>query len=526
MSHETRIVGPTRGKTWLFTILPLVIFLLLVILSGLVRFRADTTEDKVFTISKVSRNLFQELEDPVSITYVVSGRLTREIPEIQHIIDILQEYGRYGGTRLNLRVVDPEEDQEFSSPEQLGIQPQQYQVIEENEQRVAQVYTGIIISYRDQQSLIPAIADPGSLEYQVTTAIRDLTRGQKRSVGILTDGQPAMAEEEFGYLYQELSRIAEVRSLTPGERIPETLDALFVLGGAGFDQGALYQIDQFIMAGKGVFWAVDPISVNLESNLQPEDGSDAPVFQILGSYGIEVSPQWVLDRSNLPIPVQQVQGAMRINTYEAYPLWVQTTQGAPDHPITARFAGLDLFWASPISFDSQKNPDGSFEPLVFSSDRTALMDQPVQTNPVQVGYLSSTFQEQQQVLAGVLTGGVSSYFPGDPRGENPSHRGSTDNARLVVVGDGDFLTSLIQIHRSTQNLQFALSAFEWLGHDEEMLNLRTRQIRNTRLDAIQDPELRSASMNWAKTLGIGAAPLILLILGIIRFISRRRRANQ
>ena len=127
------------------------IVVLVALNSTLFFFRLDLTENKAFTISEVSRNLVSEIPQQVSITYYISDRLRNRAPETQHIVDILNEYAAYARGTITVDVVDPQKKGMTDRVEELGVVPQQIQVIEQDEQSLARVYSGIVINYLDRQ---------------------------------------------------------------------------------------------------------------------------------------------------------------------------------------------------------------------------------------------------------------------------------------------------------------------------------------------------------------------------------------
>ena len=132
-----------------------------------------------------------------------------------------------------------------------------------------------------------------------------------------------------------------------------------------------------------------------------------------------------------------------------------------------------------------------------------------------------------------LSGAMESYFAD---GEIPARDGverdwsdptaSVDQARLVVVGDSDFASNLIQFTESWYNLDFAVNALTWLSNEEDLLQIRTRATRNMRLNAIEDPGVRRSVARVAEIVNIYVMPLLVIGYGVLRFIRRRERSGR
>ena len=232
------------------------IVVLVALNSAVFFFRLDLTENNAFTISEVSRNLFSEIPQEVTITYYVSDRLRNRAVETQQIIDILNEYAAYSRGRINVRIVDPQQAEAVERVEQLGVVPQQIQVIEEDQQSLAVVYTGVVIEYLDDYETLPVVFDPGTVEYRLTSTIRDLVQGEQDVVGVLLGKEGENLENNYGFLANQLSQSFEVRTIRRGEEIPPEVTVLLVIGGPGLDEFDLFPVDQYLMSGGSVLFEI------------------------------------------------------------------------------------------------------------------------------------------------------------------------------------------------------------------------------------------------------------------------------
>ena len=69
---------------------------------------------------------------------------------------------------------------------------------------------------------------------------------------------------------------------------------------------------------------------------------------------------------------------------------------------------------------------------------------------------------------------------------------------MVVIGDDDFLTDLMQFSDSLPNVFFVENAVLWLSGNADLLSIKTRAGTEGKLDRIQDPVLRSA-LRWGRS---------------------------
>ena len=499
--------------------------------------RIDLTENKVFTISRVSRQLFQDIPDQVFITYYVSDKLKSLYTFPAEIEDVLYEYGAYSRGRIKVESVDPIQGGDASRAEALGVFPQQIEVIERDQRSVAQVYTGIVIQYLDRYETIPVVSRIETLEYELTSKIRRVVTDQERSIGILVGDAGRSAQNDFATLFATLSADFSVRPVPPGEDIPDDLDLLFVIGGVDLDEFDLFPIDQYLMRGGRALFAVEGAYVDfargLAGSLLPED---QPILSMLAGYGVEVRRGFVLDRysQNFRVP-RQILGQIMWEVLDRYPYWV-TVSGqfaSRDNPITARFEGLDLYWPSPLRPDPP--PGVEAEVLLSTTEEAWLLEEPpFETNPMRAGMLMAMprADEDQYPLAVALRGTLRSHFAGRdipqregvPRNWTRVIESGRDN-RIVVVGDSDFPSELYQYTGATYNMQFLSNVADWLSDSEDLLEIKTRTARDLRLNRIQDPEARLRAAVFTQLFNLVLVPLAVVAFGVVRLVLRRRRST-
>jgi len=336
----------TKKQASVIVFLSLAAFVLAFMISARIWFRLDLTRDKSYTLSEVSRNLYKEIPDQVTVTYFVSDRLAVAHPMPGEIADLLREYAAHSRGKIRFIQKDPAKANLTQAVEEMGIVPQQIQVVEKNESTVATVYTGILIEYLDRKSVIPVVFSLDTLEYDLSSRIRALVRNTDKELGIIVADASKQWNTEYDLLNRQLTLSGfKIRLISPGDEIPDTLPALFVLGGAeDLDEYDLYRIDRYILGGGRVLFTVDGVSVDTQGNLAAHAVQDKGLLAILANYGVVVRRALVLDRSALNLTYQTRSGNSTVIRSVRYPEWIGIQQGAgnPNQPLTTRFSGLDL----------------------------------------------------------------------------------------------------------------------------------------------------------------------------------------
>jgi len=512
-----------RNQAKVLAALSLAVFVLAFMITNRVWFRFDLTRNKAFTISEVSRNLHREISDQVRITYFVSDKLRQTYPIPGEIADLIREYAAHSRGRIRFVQRDPARADLIREVEELGIMPHQIQVPERAGFTVATVYSGILIEYLDREAVMPVVFSLDTLEYDLTSRIRALVRNTERSLGIIVGDAHRQLFGEFGLLHRELLLSGfRLRLIDPGDDIPATLQALIVLGGAeDLDAEKLFRIDRYIMAGGNVLFAVDGIMVNIRGELEARAAADQGLLAILANYGVVVRRAMVLDRTALNLTFQsQVRGGTVLQTVR-YPHWisVQNQAGNSEHPVTSRFQGLDLFWASPLELVP---PPGVTAEILFTSTPYAwLQTDRFVTSPQLIQWFGDELEQTlgSRILGASLSGIFPSAFEVSPA-ENDLLRSPS---RLIVVGDTDFASNLMQLNRGEgRNLDFLIRAVEWLSNDEDIVAIRAREGPARRLDRITDPERREAAMLFSRTFNTVVIPLFVILFGVFICFKRKR----
>jgi ABC-type uncharacterized transport system involved in gliding motility auxiliary subunit len=218
-----------------------------------------------------------------------------------------------------------------------------------------------------------------------------------------------------------------------------------------------------------------------------------------------------------------------------YPLWigVPAGNGNPDHPVSVHFQGLDLFWSSPLEL----HPSQLIEvvPLFTSTAEAWSMKDTFYTSP-EAAYLferEAPRTKGTKILGASLNGTFPSYFSGAPQ---PLREGSEEElpdmplgaspSRIIVVGDTDFATNIINVSGANHNLDFLLRAADWLSSDDDIIGIRNRQPQTGRLDRILDPAMRASAMRFSQVINVGIVPLLVSAAGLYLAWQRRSRSRN
>ncbi len=497
--------------------------------------RLDLTSSRTFTLSKAARALHEEIPESIRITYFVSKSLADRHPGPGAIEDLLRELEAANKGKIRVRVVDPTKDP--AEAEQFGVAAQQMQVVERSEQRVAMVYTGIVMEYLDRHETIPAVLATETLEYELVKSIRSVVGDIHLVAGLLVGDEDKAVPNDYQTLSGSLARAGyEPREVSRGVVIEDDIDLLFVLGNASIDRYDAAFVDAFLMRGGKAFFAVKGVTVNPEYGLAAAAVPEGGLLPVLARYGFDVQRRLVLDQSNLTVPFQtQRQGGGYQIQYVRYPHWVALDArfADPDSPMTARFAGLDLYWPSPMMLNPVAG--AAYTELAKTTPKAWLQTRDFAAAPEDQSRYALELAETtgQYLVAASATGSFPSAFAA---GDTPVRDGAppppkpvsaiSAPTRIVVVSSADFLTDLMKMSDSGFNASFALSAADWLSSRDDLIAIRARAVTDTRLNRIQDQGLRDFLIALTYIVTLGLVPLGVVVWGLVRFAKRNRAERE
>ncbi|MBN2284314.1 MAG: Gldg family protein [Deltaproteobacteria bacterium] len=193
-------------------------------------FRADLTANKIYSLSKASKEAVATLSEPLTVNVFFTRDLPAPYNTIERYLhDLLEEYAIASNRYFNYRFYDvsPEESaigNDAGGNRELarsyGIRPVQIQHIEQDEVKFKNAYMGLVIIHGDLIERIPTITSTDGLEYALTTAMEKLNN--KISALLNLEGTIDVTL----YLSSSLEPIAPRMGLDELPNLPETIETI------------------------------------------------------------------------------------------------------------------------------------------------------------------------------------------------------------------------------------------------------------------------------------------------------------
>ncbi|MGA2548379.1 MAG: GldG family protein [Rectinemataceae bacterium] len=525
-----------KRRSLVVLLLALAVIVAAVLVAERFSFRLDLSADGANTLSRTSRQLYKEIPEQVRITYYISPTLSDRHPGPRAVEGLVRSLAAASHGKIAVDVADPASGKKEAAVEALGVAPQRMQVVEKNEQRVALVYSGLVVQYLGRTQVLPFVLSTDTLEYDLVKAIKAAITDKKSVASILVGDSDKSIANDYNTISEVLKQSGwETKEVRPGDAVPPETTVLLVLGNSALDDYDAYRIDAYLASGGRALFAVKGVDVQVRQGLSASVLKNDALLRALESYGIKVDRELVLDQSSLTAPFQVTSpfGGQAVS-YLRYPHWIMTRPEYRDakSPLTARSAGLDLFWPSPLESLPRSGVD--YSTLVKTTPKAWLQKNRFAVSPDQAEQYGAEAGSTtgQYVLAATLSGILPSAYAGKAlpvragAAALPALPQPSRSSRILVVGSSDFANDLMTITNSTFNASFIAGAADWLSSGDDLVAIKTRGARDSRLTKVQDPDARSFMISLAYIINIGLVPILVIAFGLVRSLKRRRLAKD
>ena len=553
----------------------LFVLLLLNYLSHVYPLQIDLTKDQRYTLSSQSKTLIQEVNQPVKIHLYLGGELPAHYKKLElattQLLDKLQQLNP---TWINWEQTVPGElfkDSAlmtfYDSLQKQGLPIDRFQnTATITDKKLDQLLVpGILIEVEGQKPIaidlrsskqffkpyniikeLPEVdveasfnAAEALLEYKIVQAIYLLNRTTRPSIAYLVgNGEP------LDYTVNDLGQsiknqynlgVFDLKKGFPDAAKINTL--LIVKPTQRFTELDQLKIDQFILSGGNVIWALDPLFAEYDSlrNTAGEYlafdrglGLEAQLFK----YGVRVNPNLVQDLNCAKLPMVVGVDAAGSPTIQRVPWpYYPFAQAGSAHPMVQNMDRV--LTAFPASLDTVR-AIGITKTILLTTDTTSrIINSPtmIQLNSGQQEGELASFIKQHIPVAVLLEGQFRSAFTGRiTQSLIDSVQMATGKAfitsgnkasKQIVLSDADLITNFVDAQKGPlpmgmipyENVQFAnpvffQNAIAYLNEPVSLLEARKKNLVLRRLDPGKVAENRL----WIQ-LVLLIGPLLLLGLG-------------
>ena len=515
-----------------------------------VHWRIDLTDNQIYTLSPVSEQAVDELEEPIEVRAFISPNM----PPPYHMLDrqvdeLLMEYRAASDGMLDYRIISPQGDEELEElASGYGIEPVTIGQRTDTESSYRAVYKGIAFVQGDRVEVITNLQSSGrpeldSYEYEFSRALLNLVDPSPQRVALLAGaGGPGddprfvrSMQTYFEQLYGELIQVDAVEAGQEGG-LSDDYAALVVLNIEGdLGEEALLAIDQFVQRGGNVGWFQSGGVVDEDSRRRAmEHNRNAPpnqqigamrsalqsdLIDFFGAMGLRFGSDAVIDREQAmaygAVPTEQ--GMIPVSHPALFPISDMAHELAP----MRHFSTLVIPLPATIDIDITAVPADAdlYEVLRTDDSAVRLPAPPARVVHQELQHQFSGEEQGSHVIAAALEGELPAYFSDHavaPQERQPS--------RVLIVGSGEFIGPYPEIGYDGQlsglGLQFFVNSVEWLATDHELAGIRSKAMPPLVADI--PPDARQS----IQIINIILVPAFFLCIAIFMFARRVRRKRE
>lgn len=496
LALATRSIAPLAGqrsREVIFAAAVLGSVVLVNLIAARLPARVDLTEERLLTVSPVTRQVLRDLPEPL----VVDGYVTSDLPPPfrtfpRDLRDLLSQMAAASGGKLRWTVRDPSTDPLVADDAaRLGIPgvPFDRHVGDRVESRTH--YLGLRLALGDREEVIPLIVRPQDLEYEIVSLAVRMAREHLPRVAVITGHYQRTTPRGLTKAAAALERSYEVEWLPPEEPVPPDTNALLVIGPAvPLGEPTLRAIDAYLQGGGGVAFFVDPVEVDLATFRATDRdlGVEAP----LAAWGVTVSHDLLQNGACEKVSIPMVVAGVKTLQRTPYHFLMHITDLDPTSPITRGFGQIIPVFASTVT-PAISDPKVEVHTLLRTSEKSWQIRAPYRIHPI------------DDHVHGDLTG--PHPLAVSLEGDLPSPYGADRPARsrLVVVGDAALLSD---DYLNTTSTALLLNTVDWLIGETDLGEIRTRGMVDRSMG--EPPKTATARARLGNTL---LPPLALVALG-------------
>ena len=253
------------------------------------------------------------------------------------------------------------------------------------------------------------------------------------------------------------------------------------------------QIEHYLDVGGKAFINLEPVLVDMQQLAGLTNKHSFADF-VESYFGVIIDDNMVYDlRSNETLSFSTGSTA---NVLLPYPYWVRAK--IVDKKVGGNVNTVVMPWSSSLGIMTLPDNRYKIQPLIASTEFAAIddsyrnlrPDSPVFSDPLQTNFFSSDL-------------GITAE--------------STNGSRVVIIGDADWLADTATQRFST-NILLGLNLIDWLAQEDSLASVRSKVVSERKL--VFSSNTHRDIVQYSN---IGGIPLAFILLGFIRYLSRRSK---
>ena len=259
--------------------------------------KADFTARKIYSLKPQTREIVQNINEPIYIDVIVSKDYLKQNRQISHYFQqvkrFLQKYQKYskGMIKVNSEIVEA-----FAAGEENAAEKGMF--FEFNPQGSRNIFGAIVRNDNEQERIIKQLLPERKrfLEKDFDKALLQISNsGLRKNIGIFLD-QTQNIDVYEGVL-QNLENDYKLLNINgTAYEISAKLDLLILFNPKNLSANLLYAVDQYIMRGGKVLFLLDAYT---ESQSDEINAQSLEADQFFGPWGISIAGDTLLNSGKL-----------------------------------------------------------------------------------------------------------------------------------------------------------------------------------------------------------------------------------
>ncbi len=542
------------------------------VLGGFFFTRFDLTSEKRYTLSETSTKLLKEIKDGIFVKVYLEGEFNADFKrlhdETRELLDRfrIESKNNLNYEFININAEDKKADLNKIQQQlyQKGIVPTQVNFKTENGNQQQVIWPGAIVTYKGKEMVwqlfkqqigySPAQCVNNSveeLEYGLTNTIRKLDKPRRSRIAFI-QGHGELDTLESVRMFDALSEYYDVEYVTLNHQLEalKPYQAIIVAQpDSAIDDKDQFIIDQFIMRGGKSLWCLDAVDVNRDTLAMKGYSlglnSKLGVEEMLYHYGVRVNYNLLMDLNCARIKL--MSGSQQSPTPNLYPWFYSPVafadSGVYNHPIVKNLDPIKLDFVSSIDTISVKGVKKTA--LLRSGRYTREQGTPARISfgLVNMKVKEAAFNQPYRNVAVLLEGTFKSRFKNYAfiptaimQDSAIGFKAESKPTSMIVISDGDIMKNDYNFRtkesyelgwdKSMQtkfaNETFLLNCMNYLIDGEELISIRTREIKLRLLDK---KKIGSFKKKY-QFINVGIPLALIVLFGVVFTFLRKRKYTK
>ena len=520
--------------------------------------RFDLTKDKRFTISDVSKNILDKIDNTVFVNVYLEGTFPAEFKRLQIETRQFLEELKAQNSNILFRFINPDNIRERLI--QKGMMPTQLTVEEGGNLSQAIIFPWAEINLGEKSTLVSLLPNAiaktqeeqlqnaiEKLEYSFANALNNITKNKKQKIAVISGN----GELDDIYLYSLLSEVGKNYHLAkftldsvaknPQKTLKDLTKydlAIVAKPTERFTEQEKFTLDQFITNGGKSLWMIDQNYADTDS-LYNEGKMlafprDLNLTDLLFSYQVRVNSKLIQDLYSAKIPLATGNSGNQAQFQHLNWFYHPLVNGNPNHPITKNITPVRFRFTTQI--DTLK---GNIKktPLFITSVLSKKIGTPnfVELQSIAQQPKENEYKSGPQLLGVLLEGRFNSAYKNRTKPfDTPNFKPESNPNKMVVIADGDIGKNQILKGKPHDlaldkwtgeqfgNKEFLINTIAYLLDDSGLINLRNKTLQINLLD---NQKAYTEKSFW-QLINIGIPLILLGLFGFVFNFLRKRKYSK